>query len=57
MIMVSSAPLATATSAMALKTQSGTPIPDAATTANNGPDDSDSSLGGKAVALATPTKT
>ena len=55
MIMVSSAPLATATSAMALNNQSGTPTPAADTTDSSGPDDSDNFSGDSAVALAMPT--
>ncbi len=57
MIMVSRAPLATATSAMALNTQSGTPTPEAATTSSSGPEDSDKLVGRRAMALASPTRT
>ncbi len=56
MIVVSSAPLATATSAMALRPPVPMLTPDAATTASSGPDESDNSLGDSAVALATPTR-
>lgn len=54
MIMVSSAPLATATSAMALNTQPGTPRLDAETTSSSGPEERDSSLGASTAGTGEP---
>ena len=55
MIIVSSAPFATATSAMRLKTQAGTGTPVASKTSSSGALDPASSAGGSAIALASPT--
>ncbi len=57
MIMVRSAPFATATRAMRLNTQSGTGTPVADTTARSGPLDPDSSDAGRAIELARATST
>lgn len=57
MIIVSRAPFATATSAIRLKIHSGTPTPDAETTASRGPVEPLSSSAGSAIELARPTST
>jgi hypothetical protein len=57
MIMVSSAPLATATRATALNSQSGMPASAARTTSSSGPEDAASSSGGSTTEAARPTST
>ena len=57
MLIVSSAPLATAMRAMRLNTQDGIATPLASTTAKSGPLERDSSSAGRAMLLARPTRT
>ena len=57
MIIVSSAPLATAIRAIRLNSQEGMLTPVASTTASSGPLDSCSSEAGSAIELASPTST
>jgi hypothetical protein len=57
MIIVSSAPFATATRATALKSSSGIPASAARTTSSNGPEDAARSAGGSTTAAARPTST
>ena len=57
MMEVSRAPLATATRAIALNSQSGTATPLARTTSSSGPEEADSSPGGTTSEAVSPTST
>ena len=57
MIIVSSAPLATATRAIRLNRRGGTPTSAADTTASKGPEDAASSSAGRTTETARPTRT
>ncbi|OLT10633.1 hypothetical protein BJF77_07705 [Kocuria sp. CNJ-770] len=57
MIMVSRAPLATATSAMRLNSQPGTAMPEAATTSSSGALEAASRSAGSTTDAAVPTST